>query len=530
MLCLCVCESCVCRCFILWFLPSLFYGQTDDTVAFKDAVAAAASTAGCVRVPAVKLGKGFVITDTVIVPAGVKLVGEPAGTPQVPWCFKGPGDLNSTGGSRIFARVTKPGHPLFHITAGCSIKGLYILHDTMPFPTDEEFSIKASPFYYKTQDDAIKNFYADHVPKIGPTIYVEYGIRVFVQDVIAFGFSDFLYYAGRSHGQGSVRNIQGWGYGRFVTVEQASDVLSFDNLRYIVNAGPHCLGPRPSEAVCNQSTERHTERCRGSFTLLPAIVALHPGNVGLWLGRSDGYRLTGAFFFGVNTAVRLGFAPGSPYTALRNPVTGRLAGGGGGVDDGSLLPGHGPWGSVSQLMVDQAQIGIHFVWPNPLTNRFVDIQLHPSFWDKNKSFAFGSTSKAVAGNGTGLLTGIGMEAAILYDTTHTISNNNHLLPTTLISNCVVAAFADSANFGVASSGLQASNGRAFLFAGDSGLVEVAGFAMNNEKNGDTHLWASAAGVQVGMRAKGLILNYEFHEDVTVRIARRGEATATVTAQ
>ena len=32
-------------------------------------------------------------------------------------------------------------------------------------------------------------------------------------------------------------------------------------------------------------------------------------------------------------------------------------------------------------MVDQCQFGIHFVWPNPLTNRFTNIQLHPSFWD-----------------------------------------------------------------------------------------------------------------------------------------------------
>jgi hypothetical protein len=26
----------------------------------------------------------------------------------------------------------------------------------------------------------------------------------------------------------------------------------------------------------------------------------------------------------------------------------------------------------------QVQLGIHFVWPNPLTNRFTNVQLHPS--------------------------------------------------------------------------------------------------------------------------------------------------------
>jgi hypothetical protein len=91
------------------------------------------------------------------------------------------------------------------------------------------------------------------------------------------------------------------------------------------------------------------------------------------------------------------------------------------------------------------------------------------------------------GNGTGALARVGREAAVLFDATHTIANNAHLVPTTLISNFAVAAFRDAANFGVAASPLGESNGRAFLFAGDSGLVDVSGFAMNNEKNGDTHL-------------------------------------------
>jgi hypothetical protein len=235
------------------------------------------------------------------------------------------------------------------------------LYDEAPFPTDSEFANKSSPFYYPDEASATLHFIADHVPAIGPTFYITNGVRVRIEDVISSGFVDFIYYGGRGHGQGSVRNIQGWGYGRFVTVEMAEDVLSFENLRFIINAGPHCLGAKPSAAICEAGKpDSKSERCRGNFTMLPAIVALQSNSVGLWLGRADGYRLTGSFFFGTNTAVRLGFAPGAG-TELRNPVTGILAADPASGIPGALSRGTGPWGSISQLMVDQAQIGIHMV-------------------------------------------------------------------------------------------------------------------------------------------------------------------------
>ena len=103
-------------------------------------------------------------------------------------------------------------------------------------------------------------------------------------------------------------------------------------------------------------------------------------------------------------------------------------------------------------MVDQCQFGIHFVWPNPLTNRFTNIQLHPSFWDGRTTAlapdegggakqAAGCVSAAGAlpvssrcpGPGDGL-SAVGMEAALYFDKTHTIESNNKLVPTTLIAN------------------------------------------------------------------------------------------------
>lgn len=131
---------------------------------------------------------------------------------------------------------------------------------------------------------------------------------------------------------------------------------------------------------------------------------------------------------------------------------------------GSLSPAKGPWGSISGLLVDQCQYGIHFVWPNPLTNRFTKIQLHPSFWG-------GETMdlQATPANSCNGCSGAGDNlAAIFFDKTHTIATDRRIIPTTLISNFVVASFNDSANFGKAGAMLGQSNGRAFLFAGDGG--------------------------------------------------------------
>jgi hypothetical protein len=156
----------------------------DDTRAFQKAADAAASVGGgCVRVPSAPRGGGYVLTSTVTLAPGVRLIGAAAGFPEVPHEFGPPvssrtgplwlewglwavlclfrgggrrltrstagimwqGDLNTTGGSRIFARITTPRAPLFAISQGCAIKGLYIHYDTMPWPTDAEFADPESP-------------------------------------------------------------------------------------------------------------------------------------------------------------------------------------------------------------------------------------------------------------------------------------------------------------------------------------------------------------------------------------------------
>ena len=216
--------------------------------------------------------------------------------------------------------------------------------------------------------------------------------------------------------------------------------MKFDSVRYIVNSGPNMIGPLRG----------------GNYTVCPAIVALSPRNVGLWLGRADGYRVTDFFAFGVNTAVRLGCADKGMYT-LRDPFTQQPA------------PALGPWGSISQLMVDQCQIALHLVWPHALSNRISNAQLQPALWDGTSVSKVGNNYSFV---GVGNLTQIAQEAAILVEKTHSRVNNGGLLPIFLISNLYVTSFYDPMRFGHAARKISSSNGRALLAMGD-GVFEVS---------------------------------------------------------
>eukprot|EP00041_Stephanoeca_diplocostata_P016311 m.320715 g.320715 ORF g.320715 m.320715 type:complete len:518 (-) comp20325_c0_seq8:296-1849(-) len=468
-------------------------GVHDDTAAFNAAAEAVASTSGCVLVAGVEAGNGYVLTGTVTVGAGVSVIGTTSGFTTVPWAYAPPYDLNSTSGSRIFARPsdTAARKPLFLLEAGCSVRGLWIFYDRMPYPTDEEFQNLNSPYYYSSFEEARMRFYADHIPTLGPTFYISGGTRVLLENLAGSGFKDFIYF-GPGAGQSHVQRVHGWGYGALITVEQAQDVMSFHTVRYIINAGPRVLGPKPSTGCQQNST---IERCRGNFTWIPGIVAAADENVGLWLGRSDGYVASDLFFFGVNTAIRLGFSGKFPlYNAQEQAPAPPLG------------PANGPWGAASLVMVDQCMRGLHFVWPNPLTNRFSDIQIHPSFGVSGRTFP--------AGNGTGTsLSAVNIESALLLEPTHSILNNEMLSATIMLSNFAVASFADTHNFGPIAMQVSTSNGRAFALRGDA-LLEVSQFSMNNVP--PEYLWACAANASLSLRMRGVILSNTPVGDVTVR--------------
>eukprot|EP00937_MAST-01D_sp_MAST-1D-sp2_P002641 g2641.t1 len=515
-------------CFDVTTFGAVGDGVTDDTAAFIAAVAAAGPRGDCVRVPPVRAGAGagYVLSSTVTLTNGVHLVGSLAGYAPPDSCYTS----NSTGGSRILARP-KPstynatagtGAPLIHLAGtGCAVRGLYINYDQMPFPTDRDLFDAQGAYAYASFDDARRRFVAEHVPPVGPAIYVTSGVRVEIADVVGALFTWLVYFGGTGHGQSHVRRVQGWGYNALVTVEAATDVMSFDTLRMIINSAPYCLGARPAACDVPGAAVAGANRCLGNFTAVPAVVALRPSNVALWLGRADGYTARDLFAFGVHTAVRLGVAPppvdpaADPYggaLALRNPVTGVFAADAdakkpSGVP-GVPSPATGPWGTVAQLMADQVVLGVHLVWPNQLTNRFDGVQLHPSFWRRGDLLP-----GALAGSGT-LLTAVGREAALLMEPTHSNANNGGAPATTMLSSMVVASFTDVRNFGDAACSLGGSNGRAFALLGD-GLVDARGFAMNNERNGDTHLWARANGSTAQLRVTGVTLNFAFADDVRV---------------
>lgn len=468
------------------------------------------------------------LTSTITVPPGVGLIGRAVGFPEVPWANPAPGGFNSTGGPRLLARPTTPPPntttarphaasssapsnippdapqppppadyalpPLFVLNAGCTVRGLFIDYDRMPYPTDRELQDPASPFFYPNFTTARQRFYADHLPAIGPTFLILQGRYVVVEDVDAYGFRDFIYMAPGA-GQSHFRRLHGWGYGTFIAVEFAADVLTFDTLHYIINSGPHSVGPRPPWCPPLPAPPPVWPVCTGNFSWLPAIVAAHPSNVGLWLGRSDGYVARELFFFGINTAMRFGYSPDCPTGALVSPITGQPL--------PPQDPATGPWGAVSNILVDQCLVGLHFVWPQPLTNRFSNVQIHPSF---------SLLAPFPAANGTGSLQGVSRESAVLVDATHTTANNKGLPAVMMLTNMAIATFADTPRFGPLSFNLNQSNGRVFLLGGDA-LFEVTQFSCNNVANASSMLWAASASAQASLRIRSPILNGMPRDDI-----------------
>lgn len=319
-------------------------GVHDDSAAFQAALDTAAPTGGCVWVPPVRLGAGYVITGGVTVPYGVSLVGA-VGPPTAAWPYGPPGDFNNTGGSRILARpetVSTPGavaQPLFSIAAYSTIRGLLVDYDRMPYPTDDQLrDNRSSPFFYPSFARAAEHFYTDHLPVIGPTFYVAGGKGVTFEDVEGVCYMDFIYM--QQAGITNLRRVRGWGYGTLVAVVLAEDVVTVDTLSFSHGTTERTAGSyNPADCVPG-ATGAGSERCRGNFTWLPAIVAASPRNVGVWLGRADGYQASNLFFFAVNTALRLGYSADAP---MINPIT-RTA-------ETGLPLASGPWGAVAGLMV-----------------------------------------------------------------------------------------------------------------------------------------------------------------------------------
>lgn len=181
----------------------------------------------------------------------------------------------------------------------------------------------------------------------------------------------------------------------------------------------------------------------------------------------------------------------------------------------ALTAAQGPWGSVDQLMSDQAASCIHMVWPTTLSNRITNIQLHPSFDDGSRL--------TNARNGSGDWQGakaLSRASGLLVEASHSKQHNNGRLAVLLLSNVFATSFNNSASFGAASANLGESNGRLFVIEGDI-AVEISNFnvmGLDGYGTAAEFLWVAGEGSErFSLRARGVVLGDEPSDDVSVQM-------------
>ncbi|MHB0998833.1 MAG: glycosyl hydrolase family 28-related protein [Armatimonadota bacterium] len=433
-------------------------GITDDTPAFQRALDAAQKTGGTVVVPPVASKKGYVLTRTVRIPHGVTLMGHPAGLSNSTWPSSPNRDALLTG-ARILARPAPDQYnqpkknPLFLLEGGCTVRGLWIIYDKQPFPTDQEFQDPKSRFYYKTFDDAKKSFIAKYVKPYGPTFYIpNHTVNAVVEDISCDRFYDFFFQA--RGGKSFVRRICLYGYKRAFVFGECLDVNRVSEVHCVPNVGtvaPGIMGP-------NQT-----------YTWVYGIIASQDDNIGVQIGRSDGYILNDVFFFGVHTALRLGASVGYPIhdpvtntDSYYDPAADKLSG------FGNSYIAQGPWGDIYNLAVEACAVGVHLVWPSPQTIKMVNTRISTGIDD-------GRDFPSIAG--TGNIKDTGKQAMFVVEPTYSAKNNINLIPTVICTNAFLGSFTDDSRFGPPGANAEKSNGRVFLIDGDI-TMDITGFLVN----------------------------------------------------
>lgn len=439
-------------------------GVTDDTDAFQRALDAASPEGGVVWAPSLGPGRGYVITRTVRVPEGVALIGSPAGvatnsTAAFPY------PEQNVVGSKIYARPAPEEYtgpekrPLFLLERGCTVRGLVILYDEQPWPTDEEFQNPESPYHYAGFDEARERFLADHIRPYGPTFYVPTATNNVIEDIVCDRYYDFLHM--RFCGKTYVDRIFCYGVKRAFVYGEGLDINRLSHVHVVPNAGASCPGPAPG---------------LGAWTWIYAILASQDDNVGVVMGRNDGYVLDDVFFFGMHTALRLGASRDYP---LVDPVAGDAmwydteTQESHGFRADSYL-GQGPWGEIIGFKVDQCAVGVHFVWPAHLANRIANALIFTAI-DDGRSF------DAVGGDGD--LDRVGKQAAFVVEPSYSLANNVGIVGTFLCNNALIASFNDAPRFGPAAANAADANGRVFLINGDI-TMDFSGMLMNHPYQAD----------------------------------------------
>jgi len=447
--------------------------RTDDSAAFQKAIDQAAAVGGTVFVDPVPPGGGYVITRTVVVKQGVSLVGSLAGMPFIAW--EGV-PRNVQTGPVILARPSADQYtgerkrPLLHLAGGNTLRGLYILYDQQPWPSDQEFDDPRTPFRYANLDELKRRFVQDHVAPCGPTIEIQPGVAsTTMEDITCGRYYDFLYT--RSGGKIVVRRCYLYGYKRAFALREAKDVVRLSEIHLV---------PNVEEPISWQHAK------------LQAAITSQPDNIAFDFGSVDGYSVTDVAAFLVHTGFKLGASQRRPF---HDPVTGEAV---------AFEWGAGPWGSVENAKVDNCVVGFDCVLGTILPNQLANVMVHVSL-------APDETFPAASGEA-------GRQAAFVVEP-------GFAGATLQISNLSLSSFAPMQ---VAANGamVQQANGRAFLVDcpgigepkdyahREQAHIDISGLVVSNIP--ETHFVAATAGTTPSIRVRGFSHNGRVRDDGWLR--------------
>ncbi len=439
-------------------------GRTDDTRAFQRALDAAAKRGDTVWIEPVKPGGGYVLTRKVTIPQGVSLIGAPAGMPFIAW--EGVPRRMQTG-AVILARPAESEYsgkvkaPLFELTGGNTVRGLYILYDQQPWPSDKEFVDPNTRYPYRSEEERRRRFLADHVKPMGPTFTIRPGVAsTTIEDITCGRYWDFFAVSGA--GKVFINRCYLYGYKRAFALREAKDTVRIDGIHVV---------PNVEEPISYE------------HAILHDIITAHPDNIVFDFGSVDGYSINDVVVFLAHTGMRLGTSENKPFA---DPLTG----------EPTVHPwGQAPWGSVHNLKLDNVTIGIEAVLGTILPNQFSNCMIHVSIAPDQPFPAAGSET--------------GRQAAVAIDP-------GFAGGTLQFTNLSISSFAP-ANVVASGRMVQQANGRAFLIdsPGKCSSVVINGLVMSNVPA--DYLFAAAAETRMWLRIIGWTRDGEPQPDLSIRL-------------
>lgn len=451
-------------------------GVADDTAAFQAALDSVSHVGGTVYVDPVGPGGGYVISRRLIMPPGTSLVGAPAGMPFFLW--EGV-RRELQRGAILLARPSPDEYrgpekrPLLHLSGGNTLRGLYILYDRQPWPSDDE--IRASGYAGFGDEGAfIARFVPERVDPYGPTIVIQPGtVSSTIEDITCARYYDFMYLP--AGGKVVVSRCYLYGYKRGFACREARDTIRLSEVHLV---------PNVEESISWQ------------HSLIHAAICAHPDSVAFDFASVDGYSVSDVTVFLVHTGFRLGATDLSPFV---DPITGEAV---------VFEWGMGPWGSIQNVKLDNCVVGFDCVLGTILPNQLSNVMVHVSI-DAGERVALGDIEVA---RQAAFLVGPGFAGATLQ-----------------VANLAVSSFAP---LNVVANGamVHQAGGRAFIVdcpqgmpprdyaARDRALIDVHGLVVSNID--EAHLLAASPGTLPTVRATGFVHNGMPRDDGFVGVGAR----------